>query len=208
MMRVVTIAREYGSGGGMIARMIADRLQWRLLDRDIIDEVVRMADVERSAAERCDERMLPAFQRVLKRLWQGGFGSAGGAIDHPVFDSESMTRCARTIIEAAADAGNCVIVGRGAQCIVGDRDDTLNVFIWAPRAWRIRRLRRRMPEEKSPEALMDRMDRERAAYIRGEFETDWSDYRLYDIIINSALGELVTVECILAAARGDNSGHG
>jgi cytidylate kinase len=208
MIRVVTIAREYGSGGGTIARMVAERLQWRLLDRDIIDEVVRMAGVERTAAERCDERTDPAFHRMLKRLWQGGFEGPAGGSGHQVFDNEAMTRCARAVIEAAAQAGDCVVVGRGAQCILADRNDTMNVFIWAPRAWRIRRLRGRLPEEKYPDALMDRMDRERAAFIRGEFDSDWADYRLYDMMINSALGDEVTTDCILAVICGENAVNG
>lgn len=208
MMRVLTIAREFGSGGSVIARHVADRLKWRLLDREIIDEVVRIAGVERAAVEGCDERADSRFHRVLRNLWQGGFETAAGGSGTTVFDSESMSRCARTVIESAAEAGNCVIVGRGAQCILAHRDDTVNVFLWAPRVWRIRRLRPRLPGEKDLESLMTRMDRARGDFIRHEFDRDWCDYKLYDMMINSALGDEVAAECIIAAIRGESAAHG
>jgi cytidylate kinase len=119
-----------------------------------------------------------------------------------------MTRCARTVIETAAESGECVIVGRGAQCILERRNDTLHVFVWAPRAWRIHRVRKRLPEEADPESRMTRTDRERAEFIRRNFDRDWSDYRLYDLMINSALGDEVAAACILSAVRGDSCRHG
>ena len=115
-----------------------------------------------------------------------------------------MSRCARTVIESAAETGNCVIVGRGAQCILEDRDDTMNVFVWAPRAWKMRRVRKRLPAEKDPESLIARMDRERAEFIRRNFDRDWCDHRLYDVMINSALGDGVAAACIVSAARGES----
>src|SRR5712692_782065 len=131
MTRVLTVAREFGSGGGIIARLVADRLKWRLLDREILEGVMRIAKVEMAAVERCDEQADPPFHRLLKSLWQGGFESSTTQIHPDLFDSSAMTRCARTVIEQAAAEGNCVIVGRGAQCLLRERDDTLNVFVWA-----------------------------------------------------------------------------
>jgi len=199
MVRVVTVAREFGSGGAVISRMVASRLNWRLLDREIVDEVIKTAGVERGDAERCDENFDPLFHRLLKSLWQGGFERSTAQITPSMFDSAEMTRCARTVIEQAAAQGSCVIVGRGAQCLLQDRDDAVHVFIWAPRAWRIRRIEQRMPGERHPESLMDRVDHARAAFLRQNFDAQWCDHRLYDLVINSALGEEAAVECILSA---------
>ena len=124
MFRVLTVAREFGSGGSTISRIVAERLGWRLFDREIIDEVVRLAGVDRDSAERCDERLDPVFHRLLKGLWQGGFEQSTTQIGDDPFDSEQMTRCARIVIEQAAAGGNCVIVGRGGQCLLSGRDDT------------------------------------------------------------------------------------
>jgi cytidylate kinase len=118
-----------------------------------------------------------------------------------------MNRCARIVIEKAAAEGRCVIVGRGAQCVLADRNDALHVFLWAPRAWRIRRIRSRLPEEKDPEGLMERMDRARSAFIRREFNAAWCDHKLYDLMLNTALGDRVTADCIAAAIEGVSRGN-
>ena len=125
-------------------------LHWRLLDREIIDEVARMAGVEKDVAERCDERLDPLLHRVFKGVWRGGFETSTTALSADPFDSVEMTRCARAVIEKAADEGNCVIVGRGAQCVLGERQDALHVFLWAPRTSRLRRVRSRLPRKRTP----------------------------------------------------------
>ena len=118
-----------------------------------------------------------------------------------------MTRCARTVIEQAASGGNCVIVGRGGQCLLKDRSDTLNVFVWAPRAYRLKRIRERLFNEHDPEGLMDKIDRGRSAFLRREFNANWCDHRLYDLMINSALGDEIAANIIVAAIEGDASAH-
>jgi len=208
MIRVVTIAREFGSGGAVISRIIANRMNWRLLDREIVDEVIKMASVERDDAERCDENYDPLFHRLLKSLWQGGFETSTTQITPEMFDSAEMTRCARSVIEQAANNGNCVIVGRGAQCLLADRDDALHVFIWAPRSWRVRRVSERLPNEPRPEQLMDRVDRARIAFLRQNFGANWSDHKLYDLVINSALGDEAAADCIAAAIQRESHRHG
>jgi hypothetical protein len=199
MIRVLTVAREFGSGGLTISRLVANRLKWRLFDREIVDEVIRMAGVDRDAAERCDENYDPMFHRLLKSLWHGGFETSTAQITPALFDSAEMTRCARSVIEQAANQGNCVIVGRGAQCLLSGREDALHTFIWAPRAWRVRRIAQRLPDERHPEQLMDRVDRARIAFLRQSFDANWCDHRLYDLVVNSALGEEAAADCIAAA---------
>jgi cytidylate kinase len=208
MIRVLTVARQFGSGGAVISRMVAQRLNWRLLDREIVDEVVRMAGVERDDAERCDEQVDPVFYRLLKSLWQGGFERSASSIVPVPFDSMEMSRCARVVIEQAAGHGSCVIVGRGAQCLLKDREDALHVFLWAPRAHRIRRVQSQFPQERDAEGLMDRMDRARSAFIRREFNANWCDHHLYDLIVNSALGDDAAAACIVAAIDGASRANG
>src|SRR3954452_23484622 len=123
MIRVLTVAREFGSGGASISRILADRLQWRVLEKEILDEVVRMAGVDKDVVERCDERLDPVFHKLLKSLWRGGFETSTTEISKDPFDSAEMTRCAKVVIQEAAAQGNCVIVGRGGQCLLQDRSD-------------------------------------------------------------------------------------
>src|SRR5579885_1959318 len=134
MIRVITIGREFGSGGAEVARLLAEQLGWKLVDRDFIDRIAQLAEVSPLEAERCDERIDSWFHRAVKALWHGGYeGSAtstGG--ESVVFDSDSMARLARRVIDEAASLGQCVIVGRGAQCILQQRKSAFHVFVYAP----------------------------------------------------------------------------
>jgi cytidylate kinase len=144
----------------------------------------------------------------LKSLWHGGFETSTAQITPALFDSAEMTRCARSVIEEAANQGDCVIVGRGGQCLLSHREDVLHAFVWAPRAWRVRRIAQRLPDERNPEQLMDRVDRTRIAFLRQSFDANWCDHRLYDVVINSALGEQAAADCIVAAMGGESRANG
>jgi cytidylate kinase len=103
------------------------------------------------------------------------------------------------MIEEAADIGNCVIVGRASQCILQKRVDAFHVFIYAPRAERVRRLRSLHASRAEAELAMDARDQERAALIRRYFSQDWSNRHLYDLMVSSKLGEQVVLSTILSA---------
>jgi cytidylate kinase len=133
MFRVVTIAREYGSGGGRVAQLLAGRLGWKLLDRCLVEQIARTAAVEPQVAEKYDERPDPWFNRLAEALWQspGLRGYMGGPVPN-WFDGEVAARLTRRLIEEAAEMGDCVIVGRGAAYYLHDRADAFHVFVYAP----------------------------------------------------------------------------
>jgi hypothetical protein len=198
MFRVVTVAREYGSGGGRIAQLLADRLGWKLLDRCLVEKIAQAARVEPQLAERYDERPDPWVNRLVRALWQGGLmrGTMAGPIPE-LFDADTMASLSQRVIEEAADIGNCVIVGRASQCILQERSDAFHVFIYAPRAERLRRVRSRHASR--AEAALEARDQERAALIRRYFNQDWSNRHLYDLMISSKLGEEIVLSTILSA---------
>jgi cytidylate kinase len=200
MTRVVTIAREFGSGGGSIAADVARRLNWRLLDAEIIREIARQARVEPEVVEKLDERVDPPLYRAVRSVWRAGFTRALAAQEVP-FDSETMARLTAAIIRAAADIGECVIVGRGGQCVLQNRPDTLHVFIYAPWEQRLRRVAARLPQCPDPEGLILRRDQERASWIRSNFGCDWCDRHLYHLLMSGALGEDTVVRCIVEGVR-------
>ena len=169
MFRVLTIAREYGSGGSLIARSISERLGWRLLDKAFIENIARAAKVDPQLARRFDERTDSWLQRLAHQgagLWRGAFEGAVVVSQPDFFDAETMAALAQNMIEEAYPRGNCVIVGRGAQCVLRDRKDVFHVFIYAPWAERVSRIRQRLPEQTDVEGLIRSMDRQRADYIR------------------------------------------
>ena len=208
MFRIVTVAREYGSGGARIAQLLADRLDWKLLDRCLVEKIAQLAQVEPKLAEQYDERPDPWVNRIVRALWQGGVmrGTMAGPVPE-LFDADTMASLSQRAIEEAADIGNCVIVGRASQCILQERSDAFHVFIYAPRAERLRRVRTRHANRAEAEAALEARDQERAALIRRYFNQDWANRHLYDLMISSKLGEEVVLSTILQAMGRGGASH-
>jgi cytidylate kinase len=200
MKNVITFAREYGSGGGEIARRVAEALSWRLVDRELIVEVARKADVPPEAAAQYDERINPWMVRMAKGLWAGSADSFAAAPRGMVFDADVMAELTRRVILEAAVKGGCVILGRGAQCVLRERADALHVFVFAPREDRVRRLASRHGGESAAGIEMERVDRSRSAYVRHYYGCDRADRGLYDIMVSSRVGVEAAVRMVLCAA--------
>jgi cytidylate kinase len=198
------VAREYGSGGGRIAQLLAGRLGWKLLDRCLVEKISQTAAVEPQAAEKYDERLDPWFNRLADALWRGpGLrGFMAGPMPNR-FDAEVVAQLTRRIIEEAAEIGDCVIVGRGSQCILQPREDVFHVLIYAPHRERLERLRKRDPHLTKAEAekKLGAQEELRAAYVRDHFGQDWANRHLYDLMVSSILGEEAVVSTILAALQ-------
>jgi cytidylate kinase len=202
MFRVVTIAREYGSGGARIAQLLAGRLGWKLLDRCLVEKIAETARIEPQVAEKFDERPDPWFDRLAEVLWQspGLRGYMGGPVPGR-FDADAAAHLTHRIIEEAAEMGECVIVGRGSQCVLQQREDAFHIFVYAPRGERLARLLRRDPRlgKAEVEKKLVAEDETRAAYVRVHFGEDWQNRHLYHLMISSSLGEKEAVSIILAA---------
>jgi CMP/dCMP kinase len=200
-LRVVTVSREYGSGGAVIAAKLAALLGFELLDRALIERIATTARVDPRTAERLDERVERWADRLGRALWYGGIDAVAPVDREGVVDAARMAALARRVIEEAAEAGGCVVVGRGSQCILRGRSDTFRVFVYASIPDRVARLRRRLGEAAEIEAVIDAMDRERAAYVRRHFGQTWLDPRLYDLMVNAAIGEDAAAATIRTAVE-------
>jgi cytidylate kinase len=202
MIRVITIAREFGSGGAVIARMLSGRLGWRLLDRELLLEVARAANVDLKVAEQFDERTDPWIHRLVKHsLWHGNVDWPVTPEGREVFDCETVVGVVRRIIEEAARIGNCVIVGRGAQCILRGKPDVFRVFLYARREYRRKRVVQRLGERPKLDELIRESDRQRAEYIERYFSQEWCNPYLYELMINTQFGDDAAVAAILGAAK-------
>jgi cytidylate kinase len=208
MFRVVTVAREFGSGGGRIAQLLANRLGWKLLDRCLVEKIAEAARIEPGVAEKFDERPDPWFERLAEVLWQspGLRGYIGGPVPDR-FDADVAAHLTHRIIEEAAKMGDCVIVGRGSQCVLQRREDAFHVFVYAPRCERLARLFSRHPQLSKAEAerKLDAEDATRAAYVRIHFGENWQNRHLYHLMISSSLGEEEAVSIILSALHGTSA---
>jgi len=202
MFRILTVAREFGSGGGAIAQRIADILEWSLLDKALIEKIARTAQVDPEAVLQCDERVDSWVHRASRRgLWHGAFDGVAAVTETDVFDAETVAGLARQVVREAGDTGKCVIVGRGAQCVLQDRADALHVFIYAPWADRVARVRSRTGAAKDAAELIRQMDQERAGYIRTYFSSDWKNPHLYQMMISSQMGDENVAQLIVDAIQ-------
>ncbi|MGA8149843.1 MAG: cytidylate kinase-like family protein [Terriglobales bacterium] len=196
--RVITISREYGSGGAAIGEELAHRLGWKLLDRELILELARRAHVQPSEVSQMDEHGSSFIEKLLKAFWLGNtYVWSGPAPD--VVDSDYLAELTAIVIREAAKLGQCVIVGRGAQCILQEREDAFHVFVYGSRQEKLKRIQSRYPARTEGEAALDEFDRTRAAYIRRYYKCDWAHRRHYDLMINSDVGIDRAVTIILCA---------
>ena len=189
MFRVLTVAREYGSGGALIGRSISEKLVWKLLDKAFIENTARAAKVDSELAQRFDERTDSWLERIARQGFWRAFEGIVSVSPSDLFDAETMAGLAQNMIQEAYQQGNCVIIGRGAQCVLQDHKDAFHVFIYAPWAERVARIQWRVPGKTDIEELIRSMDRQRAGYIRTYFGCNWMDPHLYHLMICSGLGE-------------------
>jgi cytidylate kinase len=200
MFKVITISREYGSGGGTLAEMLARSLGWKLVNESLVAEVAKRAKIDPEVAARFDECVDPWFHRLVKGLWQGGYEGLATTVDTRMVDSEAMARLAGEIIPEAASLGQCVIVGRAGQCLLRQRNDVFHVSVFGPYQQKIERMRDRLAPGTDAERFMEETDRRRAAYIHRFYGEDWKDRRLYHLVISSVLGLETVRDAILCAA--------
>jgi cytidylate kinase len=199
--RVVTVSREYGSGGAAIAAKLAALLGYRLLDRALIERIATAAHVDPGTAEKFDEQVDHWVERLARAFRFGGI-EAVAEVDHEgVLDAARAAALAARVIREAADIGGCVIVGRGAQCVLRERPDVFHVFVYASIDDRVRRLRGRLGDGVAVERIIDSMDRERAAYVRQHFGASWLEPRLYELMVNAAIGEDAAAAAIRTALQ-------
>jgi cytidylate kinase len=122
--------------------------------------------------------------------------------ENSVFDAEAMVKVSQKIIEEAHSEGNCVIVGRGSQCVLQCKPDVYHVFVYAPHKERILRLRERLDQSANIEHRVRAVDEERAKYLQQYFGKSWSNPHLYDLMICSHADEDATARSILYAMTG------
>ncbi|MGA2004260.1 MAG: cytidylate kinase-like family protein [Terriglobales bacterium] len=197
MIKIITIEREYGSGGGEIAHLLAKQLGWKIWDELLTEEIARLADCPKAVVECREERPDPLYYRLFKSFLRGSYEGSINAHKLKLVDSECILKFTEEVVQQAAKTGNSVIVGRGSQQFLKNRPDTLRVFLYAPREDKVRRLLARGKSVAEAEELVDTVDRERAAFIEKYFHAEWPDRTIYHTMINTAIGDDAAVRMIV-----------
>jgi cytidylate kinase len=195
--RIITVEREYGSGGAMIAQRLAENLGWKIWDEELTAEIARVANVDTRAAARCDERRDPFLYRLFKVYARGSYERSLPLGESRVFDTDRMVEVLHKVIGDVASRGHCVIVGRGSACILRSRSDAFHTFIYAPVEEKIRRVMLLGKTREETRSLVEEIDAERAEFIRHYFGVQWPARWLYNVMINSKFGDEFVVDMIL-----------
>ena len=201
MINIITIEREYGCGGGEIAQLVANRLGWKLWDQRLTEEIARLANCPKSVVEAREEKNDPLYYRLFKSFMRGSYEGSINAPKLNLVDSETILKTTRRVVEHVAEKGSCVIVGRGSQQFLKNRQDTVRLFLYAPREDKVRRLLSRGKSKAEAEELVDTVDRERADFIQKYFNADWPDRVVYHALLNTAIGDECVSNMILSLVQ-------
>jgi len=198
VIRIITIEREFGCGAAQVAEKLASRLNWKLWDQALTQEIARLANCRQADVELHEERRDPLYRRLLKSFALGSYEGNLGVYPIETLDADSIAKLCEKVVRRIADEGDCVIVGRGSQHFLQDRKDTLRFFLYAPRDEKIRRLIADGNTPRQAEALVDTVDRERAAFIRNYFQVEWPNLPIYHAMVNTMAGDDVVVNAMLS----------
>lgn len=185
--KIITIGRQFGSGGREIGQKLAERLSIPLYDRRLVSMAAEALGVREEDAERVDETSLNSFvanYTVSPGMYMEYINAASyiQSFDETVFRKEAE------IIRSLAEKGPCIIVGRCADYILKDRAECINVFICADKEDRKKRIGRlyNLTERKAAERIR-RTDRERRYYYELHTGQDWGEIGSHQILFNVSL---------------------
>ncbi len=194
MKKIITISREFGSGGRTIGRNVAEKLGIKFYDRELIEKIAEKSGFSKSFIEKQGEHS-PSKSRFAYSFV--GRGVDGMSVNDYVFSVQ------RKVILDIAENESCVIVGRCADYILRDRDDVLNVFIHSDMDKRAERIVKLYGEtDKSPEKRLKEQDKKRSINYRYCTDRVWGVAQNYHITLNSgAVGIDRCVDIIVGLAE-------
>ena len=201
MFRIITIEREYGCGAAGIAQQLASQLGWKLWDQELTSEIARVANVDLSAVSKCDERRDTRFHRLVKVFWRGSYEHSTNLDLEHSFDADRMVEIGEQVMCEIASRGQCVIVGRGAPYHLRERRDAFHVFLYAPRAEKLRRIQSQGKSLREAEELVDTIDRDRIEFVKHYFGADWPTRSLYHMMINTCMGDAYVLATVTQGMR-------
>jgi cytidylate kinase len=203
-MAIVTVSRQYGSGGSDVAARIAAALGWRLLDNAIIDRVAEKLGTTAEEVEAREERVPSLVQRLADAMALGSPEMLTPIADASLPPSDEMLLdVTRRVIAEAIAAGPVVLVGRGAQSMLAERSDTLHVFCYAPRAALVARAMRRLNlDAAAAQKAVEETNRQREQFVRKHWNRSWAAHENYHLCVNTDwLGIEGAAELVIGVAR-------
>ena len=199
MNTIITIGRQFGSGGREIGEMVADHFGIKCYDKELLSRAAKESGFCEEMIQNHDERPTNSFlYNLVMDTYSFGYNSSSFVdmpISHKVFLAQFDT------IKKIASEGPCVIVGRCADYALSEFDNVLNLFIYGDEEAKIRRIKERFDDVKSDDKardMMNKKDKQRQSYYNYYSSKKWGRADSYDLCINSSkLGIEGTVKFII-----------
>lgn len=193
--KIITISREYGSGGRLIGKSLADKLSIPFYDKELLTIVAKRSGFNAEFLEKMENNMTNSLLYTLSTGFaSGGFlGKNGLSLNDQAFLEQF------DVIRQVAKEGPCVIVGRCADYVLANNNNCINIFIHADLNSRIKRIVNEygVPADEAKNKIT-KIDKGRANYYNHYTSLKWGDARNYHLSINSAaIGIDSTVELII-----------
>lgn len=188
--KVITISREFGSGGRTVAKAVAERLQYAFYDKALVELIAKESGYSQEFVERRGEDATSTSSFLFNLARSGSVG-----VDGYADISDKLFVISHNIIKRLPDEGPCVIVGRCSDYILKDEPSALHVYIYADTAFKADRIVTLYGErDDAPEKRLDEKDKKRKVYYRNYTGRIWGASSNYDICLNS--GKLGIESCI------------
>jgi cytidylate kinase len=212
-MAVVTVSRQYGSGGDEVAVRVCDILGYGYFDKRMMAQVAVEAGLSESEVVDFSEQDYKAqnfLDRLLRRsgpvtqvgTWTESL-SGVRSVEVKELDEQQSISLVRAAIQAVYKRGNVVIVGRGGQAILKDLPGVLHVRVEAPLLSRIERIQaQRNVSLAAAQELIAERDRAAAAYVKRFYGVDWADPTQYHLVINTGRWSIEAAAHVIASALG------
>lgn len=207
-MPIITISRQYASGGGEVAEKVARRLDTTLLDREIIQEVARRLGLPEDVVSERDERGESLISRLVSAL-RVSYPDASAPADlmDPGADlldisSRAYVQVTEQVIQETARSGNAVIVGRGSQFVLRNHPRSLHVHVYAQFDFRVEAvMKEREIGRHEADRIVRDFDAARGRYARHFYRADWQSSQHYQLMIDAGtLGRELATDLICTAA--------
>lgn len=194
--RVVTVSREFGSGGKAFGGALAESLGWEYVDSRLVNEVSQRMHCSEEVVEQWDERGEGIILRLLRALQAAHPeavvpGPVGPAMIGSDPSPERVAAVVREIVREEARRGNAVIVGRGGAWVLAKEPDVMHIRLVADRSDRLARIADRLSlSREEADKLVEQTDRERTAYLKHHFGSEWHDPHHFHLTINTSFIEI------------------
>lgn len=181
--KIITISREFGSGGRTIGRQVAEHLGIPFYDKELVDQIALESGFAPKYVEEHGEHS-PG-----KSLFSYAFAPQGvPGVMNGLSTADFLWNIQCNVILQLAEKGPCVIVGRNADYILKDREDAFHVFVCANTDFRAERIVRLYGEsEKKPEARLAEKDKRRKVNYQHYTGRDWGQAQNYDLCVNTSV---------------------